>query len=44
MLWVKENMTLIELAQETSLVPRKKITVDSLFRKIQNETIEYNET
>ncbi|MDD3436220.1 MAG: hypothetical protein PHC64_03600 [Candidatus Gastranaerophilales bacterium] len=43
MLLVKECMTLTELAKQASKVSKKKITVDSISRKLQKETMKFNE-
>lgn len=43
MLLIQENMTLTELAKIASEVTGSKYTVDSLSRKLQNETMKYNE-
>jgi len=42
-LLLKEYMTLTELAKEASLKLNKTITTDSLSKKLQNETMKYNE-
>lgn len=42
-LLLKENMTLTELAKMVSEATQKPYTVDSLSRKLQNETMKYNE-
>ncbi len=42
-LLLQENMTLTELAKIVSQTTGKQYTVDSLSRKLQNETMKYNE-
>lgn len=42
-LLLQENMTLTELAEIVSQTTRQRYTVDSLSRKLQNETMKYNE-
>lgn len=42
-LLLQENMTLTELAKIVSDTKGIKYTVDSLSRKLQNETMKYNE-
>lgn len=42
-LLLQENMTLTELAKIVSRTTGKQYTVDSLSRKLQNETMKYNE-
>lgn len=42
-LLLKEHMTLSELARTISKNTGTKYTVDSLSRKLQNETMKYNE-
>ncbi len=42
-LLLKENITLTELAKMVSATTQKPYTVDSLSRKLQNETMKYNE-
>ena len=42
-LLLKENLTLTELAKMASESTNKSYTVDSLSRKLQNETMKYNE-
>lgn len=42
-LLLKEHMTLSELARIVSANTNTKYTVDSLSRKLQNETMKYNE-
>ncbi len=42
-LLLQENMTLTELAKIISQTTGKQYTVDSLSRKLQNETMKYNE-
>ena len=43
LLLIKENMTLTELAKEVSEKTNKKVTVDGLSKKLQKETMKYNE-
>jgi len=43
MLLLQENMTLTELARLAAEAAQSKYTVDSLSRKLQNETMKYNE-
>jgi hypothetical protein len=43
MLLINENWTLTELAKEASSKLNTKITVDSLSKKLQHETMKYNE-
>ena len=43
MLLVKERMTLTDLIKEASLVSDKKITVDGISKKLQKETMKFNE-
>lgn len=43
MLLLQENMTLTELARIASEFTGRQYTVDSLSRKLQNETMKYNE-
>jgi len=43
MLLLQENMTLTELARIATETTGTKYTVDSLSRKLQNETMKYNE-
>lgn len=42
-LLLQENMTLTELAKLATQTTGKQYTVDSLSRKLQNETMKYNE-
>lgn len=42
-LLLQENMTLTELARTASEATGRQYTVDSLSRKLQNETMKYNE-
>lgn len=42
-LLLQENMTLTELAKFATQTTGKQYTVDSLSRKLQNETMKYNE-
>lgn len=42
-LLLQENMTLTELAKIATNSTGKQYTVDSLSRKLQNETMKYNE-
>lgn len=42
-LLLKEHMTLTELAEMFSKQTNKPYTVDGLSRKLQNETMKYNE-
>ncbi len=42
-LLLQENMTLTELAKIATNLTGKQYTVDSLSRKLQNETMKYNE-
>ncbi len=42
-LLLQENMTLTELAKLATQITGKQYTVDSLSRKLQNETMKYNE-
>lgn len=43
MLLVKERLSLTDLAHEASLASNKKITVDSISKKLQKETMKFNE-
>jgi hypothetical protein len=43
MLLVKEYMTLTDLAKLASEVSNKTITLDSISRKLQKETMKFNE-
>ena len=42
-LLLQENMTLTELAKIAAETTGKQYTVDSLSRKLQNETMKFNE-
>lgn len=42
-LLLQENMTLTELAKIATETAGKQYTVDSLSRKLQNETMKFNE-
>ena len=42
-LLLQENMTLTELAKIATETTGKQYTVDSLSRKLQNETMKFNE-
>lgn len=43
MLLVKECITLTDLAKKASNAANRKITVDSLSKKLQKETMQFNE-
>ena len=43
MLLVKERLTLTDLVKEASLISNKQMTVDSISKKLQKETMKFNE-